>query len=134
MYGVVQMGLGRRMGCGRTFKFILGGRFPSMIMQMQDIVESVIKGRFHVEDKVDEYVVYFEMPGAKKDTIKVYTDGWILTVSAETHKDIPSGEEYRFKVYFEEEVDPDKTTARYMDGVLIVKAPKKLGYREVKVE
>ena len=119
----------------RAFKLVFCGGQPIAMAHIHGELEiPVSRRRFHIEEEMDKYIIYFEMPGARKDSIRVYTDGYILVVNAETHEDLPGSKEYKFRVKLEEEIDPEKTHARYREGVLIVEAPKKTGYREVKVE
>ena len=119
----------------RAFKLVFCGGRPIVTAHVRGELGIPVGGRrFHVEEEVDKYIVYFEMPGARRESIRVYTDGYIIVVNAEAHEALPGNREYRFRVKLEEEIDPEKTRARYREGVLVVEAPKKAGYREVKVE
>jgi len=84
-----------------------------------------------------EYVVLAEMPGVKKEEISITIDGNEVTVSAEVkhEKDIKDGETVlRSERYYgkiqrvftlDKEVDQATAQAKYNDGVLELKLPKK---------
>ena len=93
--------------------------------------------RMDVSENDKEYVVLAEMPGVKKEEISVTIDGNEVTVSAEVkqEKDIKDGETVlRAERYYgkiqrvftlENEVDEAAAQAKYLDGVLELKLPKK---------
>jgi HSP20 family protein len=93
--------------------------------------------RMDVSENDKEYVVHAEMPGVKKEEISVTIDGNEVTVSAEVkqEKDIKDGETVlRAERYYgkiqrvftlENEVDEAAAQAKYLDGVLELKLPKK---------
>lgn len=93
--------------------------------------------RMDVTESDKEYVVIAEMPGVKKEDISVTIDGNEVTVSAEVkhEKDIKDGETVlRAERYYgkilrvftlENEVDEATAQAKYLDGVLELKLPKK---------
>ena len=93
--------------------------------------------RMDVTETDKEYVVLAEMPGVKKEEISVTIDGNEVTVSAEVkhEKDIKNGETVlRSERYYgkiqrvftlDKEVDEATAQAKYHDGVLELKLPKK---------
>jgi HSP20 family protein len=93
--------------------------------------------RMDVTENDKEYVVLAEMPGVKKEEISVTIDGNEVTVSAEVkqEKDIKNGETVlRSERYYgkiqrvftlENEVDEATAQAKYLDGVLELRLPKK---------
>jgi HSP20 family protein len=93
--------------------------------------------RMDVTENDKEYVVRAEMPGVKKEEISVTINGNEITVSAEVkqEKDIKNGETVlRSERYYgkiqrvftlENEVDEATAQAKYHDGVLELKLPKK---------
>ena len=95
--------------------------------------------RMDVTENDKEYLVLAEMPGVKKDEISVTIDGNEVTVSAEVkhEKDIKNGETVlRAERYYGkiqrvftlgQEVDEATAQAKYNDGVLELKLPKKTG-------
>jgi HSP20 family protein len=93
--------------------------------------------RMDVTENDKEYVVLAEMPGVTKEEISVTIDGNEVTISAEARheKDIKDGETVlRSERYYgkiqrlitlENEVDEATAQAKYDDGVLELKLPKK---------
>jgi HSP20 family protein len=93
--------------------------------------------RMDVTENDKEYVVRADMPGVKKEEINVSIDGNEVTVSAEVkhEKDIKNGEtvvhseRYYGKIQrvftLGQEVDEATAQAKYQDGVLELKLPKK---------
>ena len=80
-----------------------------------------------------------EIPGVKKDDIKVAVDGNQVSISAEVKKEkeekegkkVIRSERYYGKVYrsfsLAQDVDQNATKAKYSDGVLELTLPKKPG-------
>jgi HSP20 family protein len=98
-------------------------------------------GRFPVDISEDEtaFKVRAEIPGFKKDEIKVSVDGNQVSISAETRKEREQkngdqvimqecfcGKQYR-AFTLPKPVDDTKTAAKYCDGVLELTLPKKAG-------
>jgi HSP20 family protein len=86
------------------------------------------------EDK-DKYTVSVDVPGLKKDDIKVSVHDGVLTVSGErrSEKDVKEGTVHRTERYYGKfsrsvslpvEVRADKVSATYKEGVLTVEIPK----------
>ena len=85
----------------------------------------------------DTYQVAAEMPGVKKEDIKVSVDGNLVRISAEAKKEteekkgdqVIRSERYygRMERAFtvDGDVDDSKVDAKYADGVLKLKLPKK---------
>lgn len=90
------------------------------------------------------YTVRAEVPGVKKEDIKVSIDGNMVTISAETRheKEEKSGEKIvrRERYYGQQsrsfslgqDIDDAKSSARYSDGILELTLPKKAGASGVK--
>jgi HSP20 family protein len=99
--------------------------------------EAVRRMKIEVTEANGEYKVLAELPGVKKEDIRVNIDGDQVSISAETRagRDVKEGErvlhsERRFgKVArafrLAQEVDESKASARYSDGVLELTLPKK---------
>ena len=99
--------------------------------------ESAAKFRVDVAESDTAYTLRAELPGVKKDDIKISIDGDQVAISAETaaQKEIKDGkrvlrtERYSGKYYrafaLGTAVDEDATSARYADGVLELTLPKK---------
>lgn len=100
--------------------------------------ESAAKFRVDVAESDTAYTLRAELPGVKKDDIKISIDGDQVAISAETaaQKELKDGERvlrterYSGKYYrafaLGTAVDEDATSARYADGVLELTLPKKL--------
>lgn len=100
--------------------------------------ESAAKFRVDVAESDTAYTLRAELPGVKKDDIKISIDGDQVAISAETaaQKEIKDGERvlrterYSGKYYrafaLGTAVDEDAASARYADGVLELTLPKKL--------
>jgi len=85
------------------------------------------------------YFVKAEIPGAKKEDIKVTVDGNRVSISAEMKvekqetegKQVVRSERYYGKVArsftLDQEVDQGVAAAKYVDGILELKLPKKAG-------
>jgi HSP20 family protein len=99
--------------------------------------DSPLKIEVSEDDKA--YRVKAEVPGVKKDDIKVSIDGNRVAISAETKREVEEkkgervlhSERYYGKQYrafmLEQNVDEEKAEARYSDGVLELSLPKKQG-------
>ena len=83
----------------------------------------------------DRYFVNLELPGMKKDDIKISLHEGVLTVSGERkdERTFKDGETYRSERFFGKfersvkllaAVDSTKITATYKDGILSVELPK----------
>jgi len=93
--------------------------------------------RMDVTENDKEYLVLAEMPGVKKEEISITINGNEVTVSAEVkhEKDIKNGETVlRSERYYGkiqraftlgQDVDEATAQAKYNDGVLELKLPKK---------
>jgi len=86
-------------------------------------------------ERKDEYVLYAEMPGVSKDDFKVELDNNLLTISGKKniHEKREDEQFYRaerqcgdYKRSFRigEEIDKDKISAKYENGVLEIVLPK----------
>ncbi|HUU26406.1 MAG TPA: Hsp20/alpha crystallin family protein [archaeon] len=92
--------------------------------------------RVDLVEKEDRYVLSAELPGVKKEDIKVAVEEDVLTVSAEKHDEFEGKEDgvYRRersygKVYrsftLGDKVAQDKIEGEYKNGVLTLNLPKK---------
>ena len=100
-------------------------------------VETEIKLDVAEDDKT--YTVHADIPGVKKEDIKVAVEGNQVSISAEIKeekeekkgKKVVRSERYYGKVYrsftLDHEVDQDAAKAKYADGVLELSLPKKAG-------
>jgi HSP20 family protein len=95
--------------------------------------------RMDVSEAQDAYMVKAEMPGMKKEDIKVAIDGNQVTISAESKSESEQKEgetllrsERRYgRLYrsfsLPQDIDDAKAQARYEDGVLQLTLPKRAG-------
>jgi HSP20 family protein len=94
--------------------------------------------RMDMSETDQAYVVKAEIPGAKKEDIKVAIDGNEVTISAEVQKkeETTTGNMLRSERYYgqqyrsfslPQDVDDEKAEAKYQDGVLELTLPKKPG-------
>ncbi len=86
-----------------------------------------------------EYNVRAEIPGVKKEDVSITIDGNHVAISAEVRKEkeekkgekVLRSERYYGQVYrsfiLDQDVDEAKSEAKYKDGVLELKLPKKAG-------
>jgi len=102
--------------------------------------EPTVPAQLRVEVTEDDksYSVHAEIPGVKKDDINVAVDGNQVEISAEVknEKEIKDGERvlrserYYGKVYrafaLDQDVDETATQAKYADGILELRLPKKV--------
>lgn len=88
-----------------------------------------------LEETHKNYVLKFEIPGVKRDQVKVDLEGSQLTVSAERKEEQTSDtkrkhySEFRYGSYsrsftFPTPIDESKVDARFEDGVLSITVPK----------
>ncbi|MFM1889405.1 MAG: hypothetical protein RLZZ565_162 [Planctomycetota bacterium] len=94
-----------------------------------------------VTENDSSYTVTAEMPGVNREDVSVSFDGNAVSISAEVKKEetkregdrIVRSERYFGRVgrsfTLAHDVDADKAEARYADGVLTLKLPKKAGER-----
>lgn len=100
-----------------------------------ELDESRIK--MDVSETDQAYVVKAEIPGVKKEEIKIDIDGNQVSISAETKKETEEkkgetvvrseryyGQQYR-SFTLAKEIDDAKAEAKYRDGVLELTLPKK---------
>ncbi len=101
-------------------------------------IESEPRIRMDVSETDQAYMVKAEIPGVKKDDIKVAIDGNQVSISAEVQKEEEkkSGTMMRSERYYGQQyrsftlpqaVDDSKAEAKYQDGMLELTLPKKQG-------
>lgn len=93
--------------------------------------------RVDVKEDTDAYQIHAELPGISKEDIHVHVDGPVVSISAERkqEKEIKDGERVlRTERYFGkvsrsfqlgQEVDEANANAKFNDGVLELRLPKK---------
>src|SRR3954463_9110242 len=105
--------------------------------ERRDAAEQVRRARIDVTEQNGEYKVLAELPGVKKEDIKVQIEGDQLSISAESkvEREAKEGERVihseryygKFARAFRlaQEVDESKVVARFENGVLELTLPKK---------
>ena len=92
----------------------------------------------YLDEEDDNVVVYFEIPGVRKEDIELYVSerGIRLRarVSNEVKRRLCKPSEYRKTVYLRTPIDPDRATSKYENGILKVILPKKKPGKRVQVE
>jgi HSP20 family protein len=91
--------------------------------------------KLDVEEDDKAYVIKADLPGVAKDDIKVSIDGNRVAITAEVKKEkgknVLRSERYYGSLYrsfmLDHDVDDAKAEAKYQDGVLELKLPKKPG-------
>jgi HSP20 family protein len=110
---------------------------PVWLPNLEARAPAPMKFRMDVTENDKEYQVQAELPGLKKEEISVTINGNEITISAEVkqEKDVKDGETVlRAERYYGkiqraftlgQEVDEATAQAKYNDGVLELKLPKK---------
>lgn len=95
------------------------------------------KMRMEISETGTEYLVKADLPGVRKDDIHVSVEGNTVTISAEVKHEEESGENSMLlcsersygkamrSFWLDHEVMDDKAEAKYADGVLELRLPKK---------
>ena len=116
------------------FDSLVRNLFRPVAVTARDVVVPI---RMDVSEKDNAYVVHADMPGVKKEDIKIEIDGNEVSISAETknQKEVKDGdrvlrsERYYGKVSrsftLASEVDEAAASAKYENGVLELALPKK---------
>ncbi|KIF81002.1 Hsp20/alpha crystallin family protein [Noviherbaspirillum autotrophicum] len=110
----------------------------SMLPSLRGI-EAEPRIRMDVAETEQAYMVKADIPGVKKDDIKISIEGNTVSIRAETKEEKQEkmegnmmrseryfGEQYR-SFTLPQEVDESKAQAKYQDGVLSLTLPKKAG-------
>ncbi len=112
--------------------------FPEYIFT-EEMDKYAMPVEIHEKDK--EYCVKAELPGVKKEDLDIDIDGSHLTINAKKHEehreDTKTFRKSEFKygdfsrtIYFPQEIDVEKTTAKLEHGVLRIEAPKVAAEKE----
>ncbi len=118
---------------------ILNRNFDSMFPEfiMNDDLSEKIAMPVEIHEKENEYDVKAELPGVKKEDLEVEIDKNCLTLNAKRHEerkeDTKGFRKSEFKygefsrtIYFPEEINVEETKASLNDGILCIRAPKKV--------
>ncbi len=135
-------------------KFLIKKTPDNFIQSVNDEISSILNRNFdsyfpeyvyndeykcgmpvEIDEKEKEYCVKAELPGVKKEDLDIDLEKNRLTISAkkeEEHKEDTKGfrkSEFKYgefsrTVYFPDEIDIEKTTAKLEHGILRIEAPK----------
>jgi HSP20 family protein len=120
---------------------VLPDIFRRMSLQLRPDTGLPTDIRIDVSETEKEYLVSAELPGARKDDIRVVVDGNYVSISADVKKDIEDKhadkgrailkETYRGSIgrafALGQEVDDKAAVAKFEDGVLRLTLPKRAG-------
>jgi len=108
--------------------------FSDVASSLFDVESKTLKPLFRLEINDEWVVVAFDLPGVKREDIEVMCTEDTLSVEAKMRKPVTltvSGnknrpalfERYTKKILLTVRVDPNKCTARYRNGMVVVKLP-----------
>lgn len=102
--------------------------------------ESAMDMRLDLSEQDDAYLLKADLPGVKKEDIDVRIDGNVVHIDAETQHEeettTKGGKVLRSERYYgalsrsftvAHDIDETKVDAKYADGVLTLRLPKKFG-------
>ena len=110
-------------------------RMQKMFNQFQDFTELNQAMPVNMKEEDDRIIITADMPGIRKEDINLKADDSGVEISAEASEEIReenekylrkerSSRQYRRKVSWPTQVDPETIKAKYEDGVLTVEAEK----------
>ncbi len=108
----------------------------AMAVTVSKELSKSLSPRYRVEEDEDVIRVEVELPGVRKDSVRVFVRDRELYVRAERDPSISTGAPrvYRARIELPDDVDPSGARARYVSGLLIVELPKKGGGTQIPVE
>lgn len=120
----------------RPFQEVFGELGRDLVMKPLGIASQLVSRiRLEVDEDDDAYTVRAEMPGARKEDIRVSIEGSQVSLSAELRRDAASRGQtiYSERSYgtasrtfsLPAEVEAQGAAAQYQDGVLTLVVPKK---------
>jgi HSP20 family protein len=117
----------------------LDDMFKGFMLRPVHFDQQVPQIKMDVKENDDAYVVHADIPGVKKEDIRVNVDGHMVSISAEVKEEkeekkgerVVRSERYHGSVSraftLDHDVDENAANARYADGVLELTLPKKSG-------
>lgn len=120
--------------------------FRLMPVRWPKEMEDAPKIRVEVNEDDKNYVVNAEIPGVKKEDIKVTVEGSQVSISAEVKREsekkegerVVHSERYYGNVYrsftLDSALDDSAALAKYADGMLILTLPKKSGKADNRIK
>ena len=119
--------------------------FKGFMLRPVQLEQQVPQIKMDVKENDGTYVVRADIPGVKKEDIKVNVDGNVVSISAEVKQEkeekeggrVIRSERFRGEVSrsfsLGQDVDEGAAQAKYTDGVLELTLPKKSGARQNKI-
>jgi HSP20 family protein len=123
----------------------LDDMFKGLMLRPVRMEQQVPQIKMDVKENDAAYVVRADIPGVKKEDIKVDVDGNLVSISAEVKEEKEQkegGRVIRSERYYGsmsrsfslgQDVDEKTANAKYADGVLELTLPKKAGSRQAKI-
>jgi len=112
-----------------------------MIRQLKEMEmrTGCIAPLYDIFETDNDIIISVDLPGSDKNEINLEIMDGMLTLNAPCKKPIPStrpAQRYTLQIRLPpaEEIEPEKTTARYQNGVLEIRIPKKQPRKGVKVK
>ena len=119
--------------------------FKGLLLRPVRMEQQVPQIRMDVKERNGNYIVRAEIPGVKKEDIKVDIEGDTVSISAEVKQEkeqkeddrVIRSERYYGNVYrsfsLGQDVDEKAANAKYTDGVLELTLPKKAGAKSKQI-
>lgn len=103
--------------------------FPSVAQLFEEFLPSSPSARLHTDFFEDDAHFYarFEVPGVKKEAVKVELQEGVLSISAERHEkrgEMDSSHTLSRSIALPEAIHEDAISAKLEDGILTVTLPK----------
>lgn len=124
----------------------IGGELEQWMKQPVGYSETRFDPATEFMEADDHYMMSVDLPGMKKDDIKIEVNDQVLTLSGERKREMESDKKYRFQRYekaygffkhsftIPTSIQIDQIEARYENGVLELYLPKKVTAQPRKVE
>lgn len=109
--------------------------FDTMLQEVDDKISSSYPIKVDIKEKNKEYLLEAEIPGVDKENINLEINDDVLTISVERKEEINEEKESYIRrerrygsfrrSFYVNDVDQEKIKAKFKDGLLHVKLPKK---------
>lgn len=136
MFGITPF-RGRTGGLSRRWGWDFDRIFDTMLEEFDDITSSYYPMKVDIKEKDKEYILEAELPGANKDNICLEIKDDILTISVERKEELNEERENYIRrerrygsfkrSFYVDDVEQDKIKAKFENGILRVRLPKKEG-------
>ncbi|MCF6460122.1 Hsp20/alpha crystallin family protein [Clostridium sp. Cult3] len=133
MFGITPF-RGWRREMPREFRWDFDRMFDSMLQEFDDM-GSYYPLRVDVKEKDKEYLLEAEIPGVDKEDIYLEIRDDILTIAVERKEEVNEDKENYIRrerrygsfkrAFYVDDVEQDKIKAKFKNGILKVKLPKK---------